>query len=240
MKKIITLLGLLSAMLYASPAYDGSMTFENSDGSTFTGKLKGSPWFHFVVDTNDKISVFNTSSGDFEYADFDNTGGNPTLVASGVMSGAAAGSHGTITSAQLSSAWQAANAANPAAQAQSALTTMIQGQWYEVRDPVPAAGAPAQLFSAFLDNGITGLEIQKMLPNTGPLKNDLVHLDGQKLVNDTASGNTFRIYQTFSQQSGYIEVKNYMLSFLPTILPFITLFCHTLFIKYKGYSHEKK
>jgi hypothetical protein len=209
MKKIITLLGFLSAMLYASPAYDGSMAFKNSDGSSFTGKLKGTPWFHFVVDANDKISVFNTSSGDYEYADFDNTGAHPMLVASGVKSGTTSGTHGTITSAQLSSVWQAANAANPAAQAQATLITMIQGQWYEVRDPVPAAGALAQLFSAFLDNNITGLEIQKLLPNSGPMKHDLVHLDGQKLVNDVASGNVFRIYQTFSQQSGYIEVKNY-------------------------------
>ena len=194
-------------MLYASPAYDGAMIFENSDGSTFTGKLKGSPWFHFVVDTNDKISILNKTSGNYEYADYDNA--NNKLILSGVVSGTAAGVHGAISAADLSSAWQTANAANPAAQAQTVLITMIQGQWYEVRDPVPAAGAPAQLFSAYLDNGITGLEIQQTLPNTGPMKNDLVHLDGQKLVNDTASGNAFRIYQTFSQQSGYIEVKNY-------------------------------
>jgi len=207
MKKTITLLGLLSAMLYASPAYDGSMTFVNSDGSTFTGKLKGSPWFHFIVDTNDKISVYNKTSGNYEYADYDNV--NKKLVLSGVVSGTDPGTHGAISATDLSSAWQAANAADPAAQAQSALATMIQGQWYEVRAPVPTVGTPAQLFSIFLDNGITGLEIQAILPNAGPMKNDLVHLDGQKLVSDTASGNTFRVYQTFSQQSGYIEVKNY-------------------------------
>jgi len=209
MKKTILLCALLSTMLSASPAYDGSMTFKNADGSSFAGKLKGTPWFHFVVDTNDKISVFNQSSGDYEYADYDNSGSKPKLVPSGVKSGSTSGSHGVITSAQLSSAWNAANAANPAAQAQVALASMIQGQWYEVRDPIASAGSPAQLFSIFLDSGITGMEVQRILPSQSGVKNDLVHLDNQKLVNTTTSGSNARTYQTFSQESGYIEVSHY-------------------------------
>lgn len=71
MKKIINIGGLLiviSTGVYAVSAYPGDITFKQHDGSTFTGKLKGDEWFHWIEDTQKHIIVFNRTTRNYEFA----------------------------------------------------------------------------------------------------------------------------------------------------------------------------
>lgn len=206
MKKILALLTTAGIIVFAGPAFKGDTTFSNADNSTFQGHLNGDPWFRYITDNTGNIILFNKTSNNYEYADIDNTGTSPKLVASGTKAGTLSTLRsGNPTASQLSSIWAASRAAIASAQ----LQIIIPGQWYEVRGPVPVMSPQAQMFSVYLDNGITGIEIQQLLPNQGAMKNDPVHLDGQKLINDSASTANSSTYYTFVQKVGYLEIKVY-------------------------------
>ena len=97
--------------LFATMAFNGDITFKNGDNTTFSGKLIGDPLFHYVKTTSGDVVIFNKGSGNFEYANFDNSGSKPKLVPSNVKVGDS-GVHDNITDAQLQQVLQAAHSAN--------------------------------------------------------------------------------------------------------------------------------
>ena len=71
MKKIISIGGFLVLIFtggHAVSAYPGDITFKQHDGSTFTGKLKGDEWFHWIEDSKEHIIVFNRATRNYEFA----------------------------------------------------------------------------------------------------------------------------------------------------------------------------
>jgi len=56
--KIITMMLLINNLVYAAPARGGVRTFEQPDGTTFSGVLKGDAAFHWI-ESDAALVVFN-------------------------------------------------------------------------------------------------------------------------------------------------------------------------------------
>ena len=197
----------MTLFAYATPAMPGMQTLTNSDGSTFTAELKGDPWFHYVQDSSGKIAVFNSNSGNFEYAYYD--ANSKKLVPSGVKAGTAAGSYGTISNANLSNAWQNARAAAPALPPQ--LVTLINSTTvYEVQ---PAHdGMNKQMYKmqfAISNNSITSMDITRIKPSASATKTNSLQISGLRLLNTSAHPQT-PSYWTFIPRAGYLEANYYI------------------------------
>jgi hypothetical protein len=82
MKKMILLL-LFTSMAFSSIAYDGDIEFEQKDGVSFTGNLKGDEWFSWIEDKSGNIIKYNTLSKNYEYATIKDVNGTTELVPSG-------------------------------------------------------------------------------------------------------------------------------------------------------------
>ena len=82
MKKII-LTVLLTTMAFASMAFQGDIEFEQKDGSTFTGNLKGDEWFSWIEDRVGNTIQYNRQSENYEYAVLEDVNGSVELVPSG-------------------------------------------------------------------------------------------------------------------------------------------------------------
>lgn len=82
---IITL--VFSSLLFAAPAYQGSIVFKQKDGSSFKGKLKGDEWFNWVEDKQGNIIKYNKKSKNYEYGVIKQKNGEFDLLPSGVMAG---------------------------------------------------------------------------------------------------------------------------------------------------------
>jgi len=182
----------------AAPAFEGSQTLTNGDGSTFTARLQGDPWFHYVQDSNGRIIVYDTGSGNYEFADYDTSGTRPRLRSSGVKAGTSPGSHGVISPAQL----QAARAAARSSINQATLSALLGGQvWYSVEH-----GTVTTLYKVSF-NGTFSMKWERIKPDANPpIKTDTVHLSGQTLVNDSVN---HLYYYTFAQRAGYLDVAIY-------------------------------
>jgi hypothetical protein len=109
MKKIV-LIALLITASYAVPAYKGSVTFTQKDGSKFKGTLKGDEWFHWVQDTHGNAIKYNKQSKNYEYGKIEETQGRIDLVPSGTKVTTELGSLtqdiSIIDPATLSKIWQ--------------------------------------------------------------------------------------------------------------------------------------
>jgi len=82
MKKLLLVLALISLGVSA-PAYKGEITFKQSDGSTFSGHLKGDEWFSWVEDKQQNVIKYNTQSKNYEYAEVITVNGILDLAPSG-------------------------------------------------------------------------------------------------------------------------------------------------------------
>jgi hypothetical protein len=199
MQRIILLfVTLWSGTALAAPAFQGSQTLTNGDGSTFTGQLQGDPWFHYAQDNNGRIIVYDTGSGNYEFADYDTSGTRPHLSPSGVKAGTSPGSHGVISPAQL----QAARAAARSSISQATLSALLTGHvWYSVEH-----GTVKTLYKVSF-NGTSSTKWERVKPDANPpIKTNSVHLSGQILVNDSVN---HLYYYTFAQHAGYLEVAIY-------------------------------
>ena len=83
MKKLL-ILTLLSGVLYAVPAYQGEIEFEQHDGSSFKGHLNGDEYFSWIEDKQGHIIKYNKNSKDYEFAKLKTVKGKVELVPSGV------------------------------------------------------------------------------------------------------------------------------------------------------------
>lgn len=86
---LILIVGFFGAFFITSagsavPAFPGLILFQQPDGSTFTGKLKGDEWFHWIEVSNHKIVVKNRETGFYEYGTIKKTGGKEILAPSGI------------------------------------------------------------------------------------------------------------------------------------------------------------
>jgi len=86
MKKtvLIAFLTILPAAIHAVPAYPGSVTFKQHDGTSFKGMIKGDEWFNWIEDTQGKVVVYNTKSKQYEYGILKKIGGKYELLPSGI------------------------------------------------------------------------------------------------------------------------------------------------------------
>jgi len=83
MKKILMLSSILITVGLSGPAYDGDIEFEQRDGSTFTGNLKGDEWFSWIEDKDKNIIIYNEKSENYEYAIFGELNKKLQLLPSG-------------------------------------------------------------------------------------------------------------------------------------------------------------
>lgn len=83
MKILITIL-MATSIGYTAPAYDGEITFEQHDGHTFKGHLKGDEYFSWVEDNKGNIVVYNDKSKDYEHAKLSESYGSIELLPSGI------------------------------------------------------------------------------------------------------------------------------------------------------------
>lgn len=83
---IISIPSLLSAV----PAYQGDVSFKQSDRTQFTGKLKGDEWFNWIEDKEGHVIIFNKKTKNYEYGMVKTINGVPALLPSGIKAGDAA------------------------------------------------------------------------------------------------------------------------------------------------------
>jgi len=86
MIKLILLVSMIT-WTYAVPAFKGSIKFKQNDGSTFSGKLQGDEWFHWVENTEGDIIKYNKESKNYEYAVVKELNGTLDIVPSNVKVG---------------------------------------------------------------------------------------------------------------------------------------------------------
>jgi len=83
MKKVISITLLFTTIGFSSPAYQGDIQFQQQDGSSFEGNLKGDEWFSWVEDKSKHIIKYNNQSKDYEYATITEVNGSFELLPSG-------------------------------------------------------------------------------------------------------------------------------------------------------------
>ena len=83
MIKLILLVSMIT-WSYAVPAFKGSIKFQQNDGSTFSGKLKGDEWFNWIEDKDGKIIKYNKKSKNYEYGVVEEINGTLDLVPSNI------------------------------------------------------------------------------------------------------------------------------------------------------------
>jgi len=199
MKYIITIV-FSTILLSATMAFNGNVTFKNGDNSTFSGKLIGDPLFHYVKTASGDVAIFNKSSGNFEYANFDNSGSNPKLVPSSVKVGDA-GVHDNITDTQLNAVLQAAHSAN-APLTSALLKGLIKCKtWYRVFRDVDGK----LIYKVNVNCTATAYKEQQILPTVGSAKNHNFYTDGNKILPDGGDFYYYRVQET----PYYLEVKEY-------------------------------
>lgn len=79
-----SLIVLSVSLGYAAPAIPDDISFEQLDGSTFEGNLKGDEWFSWVEDKNGNIIKYNFDSKNYEYAIIEGTDSGVELIPSGI------------------------------------------------------------------------------------------------------------------------------------------------------------
>ena len=59
---------LLSALLFAAPAFQGVRTFIQNDGSGFQAQIKGDEYLNWVETKNGDILIYNKEDQNYDYA----------------------------------------------------------------------------------------------------------------------------------------------------------------------------
>ncbi len=59
---------LLTSSLFATSTLTKVRTFTQSDGSSFTGRLQGDAFLHWIEADDGSVLLFNKKTGNFEYA----------------------------------------------------------------------------------------------------------------------------------------------------------------------------
>lgn len=86
MIKVILFVSMIT-FAFSAPAYKGSIKFQQNDGSTFSGKLKGDEWFNWIEDKQGDIIKYNKKSKNYEYAMIKEVNGTLDLVPSNIKVG---------------------------------------------------------------------------------------------------------------------------------------------------------
>lgn len=202
MKTLITL-AIFTGTLFASMAFNGNISFKNGDNSTFTGKLMGNPFFHYVKTTSGDVLVFNKKSGNYEYANIDNSGSHLKLVPSGVKVGTS-GAHQTISQAQLQQIAKASSAAVSTPLTTASTTGLLAGHyWYRV---FKDADTGKHIYKISVQGDASSYKEQQIQPTVGTLKVHTLNIVGNELHIDN---NTPSYYYSVTQMPNYLEVKEF-------------------------------
>jgi len=81
---ILLLAITIPTLVSAVPAYKGSITFQQSDHTQFSGKLKGDEWFNWIEDKKGNVITFNNATKNYEYGIIKKIDGALELVPSGI------------------------------------------------------------------------------------------------------------------------------------------------------------
>ena len=83
--RLFTLSALIAGIGYAVPPYPGKVNFRQKDGRTFSGRLKGDEWFHWIEDRSGHVILYNRKTQRYEYARvLERNGTAVDLVPSGI------------------------------------------------------------------------------------------------------------------------------------------------------------
>jgi len=80
---ILSTLCMLSSLSFGVSAFPGELTFTQSDGESFQGRLKGDEWLNYVSLPNDYVAVYNKEAKNYEYALIKTEDGKNILIPSG-------------------------------------------------------------------------------------------------------------------------------------------------------------
>jgi len=83
MKKVLFLTISITTLAFCAPALQGNLNFQQPDGNSFVGQLKGDEWFNWVEDSSGYPVKYNNKSKNFEYGKLKEVKGELDLVASG-------------------------------------------------------------------------------------------------------------------------------------------------------------
>ena len=105
MKKIVWL-ALVVTLTFGVPAFKGELVFENSDGSTFKGHLKGDEHLNWVEDKQENIIKYNSKTKDYEFARVVEKSGVVKLVPSHIKADGIMKSPFKIDNSTLKKLWK--------------------------------------------------------------------------------------------------------------------------------------
>ena len=83
MKKLILVVFAVT-LSFGVSAFKGEVLFENSDGSTFKGHVKGDEHLNWVEDKQENVIKYNNKSKDYEYAKVVKKNGVVKLIPSNI------------------------------------------------------------------------------------------------------------------------------------------------------------
>ena len=105
MKKTIWL-ALAVSLSFGSPAFKGELVFENSDGSTFKGHIKGDEHLNWVEDKQKNIIKYNDKTKDYEFAKVVKKSGVVKLIPSNIKVDGIMKSPFKVEKSKLKKMWQ--------------------------------------------------------------------------------------------------------------------------------------
>lgn len=201
--KIVIAIIMFASTLFATMAFNGNLSFKNSDGSTFSGKLKGDPYFHYIKTATGDIVVFNKNSGDYEYANIDNSGSHAKLIPSGAKVGTS-GTHQSISQSQLQAISRASRASVRAPLTTATTTGLLAGKiWYRV---FKDADTGKHIYKISVNGDASSYKEEQIQPTQGTLKVHSLNVVGNELHIDN---NTPYYYYSVTQMPNYLEVKKF-------------------------------
>ena len=202
MKIVITIM-IFASTLFATMAFNGNVSFKNSDNSTFTGKLIGGPYFHYVKSSSGDILVFNKTSGNYEYANIDTSGSHPKLVPSGIKAGTN-GAHQSISESQLQAVARGSRASVRTPLTTASTTGLLAGKiWYMVFKDTDTG---KHIYKISVAGDALSYKEEQIQPTQGSLKVHTLNIVGNELHLDN---NTPYYYYSITQMPNYLEVKEF-------------------------------
>ena len=201
--KIVIVIMIFVSTLFATMAFNGNISFKNSDNSTFTAKLMGDPYFHYVKTPSGDILIYNKTSGNYEYANIDTRGSHPKLVPSGVKVGTS-GVHQSISQSQLQTIARASRAALRTPLTTASTTGLLAGKiWYRVFKDTDTG---KHIYKISVAGDTLSYKEEQIQPTQGTLKVHTLNIVGNELHIDN---NTPYYYYSVTQMPNYLKVKEF-------------------------------
>jgi|TARA_B110000967_G_scaffold71615_1_gene74122 hypothetical protein len=82
--KIFFILLLFSSNILAVSAAPGDLLFNQSNGQSFNGQLRGDKWFNWIEDNRGRVIQYNSASSNYEYIILSDRNGALSLSFSGI------------------------------------------------------------------------------------------------------------------------------------------------------------